>query len=32
MLIERFGSVVSREVLVASVWPDKEASAGNLIC
>ena len=30
MLIERFGSVVSREALVASVWPDRDASAGNL--
>jgi DNA-binding response OmpR family regulator len=30
MLIERFGAVVGREALVASVWPDSAATAGNL--
>ena len=30
ILIERFGAVASREALVASVWPDRNASAGNL--
>ena len=30
MLIERFGAVVGREALVASVWPDRDAAVGNL--
>jgi DNA-binding response OmpR family regulator len=30
LLIERFGAVASREALVASVWPDRGATAGNL--
>ena len=29
-LIERFGAVAGREALVASVWPDGDATAGNL--
>ena len=30
MLIEGFGAVASREAMVASVWPDRDATAGNL--
>jgi DNA-binding response OmpR family regulator len=30
IFIERFGAVANRDALIASAWPDGEATAGNL--